>query len=123
MQQGAGALCCAQRRPPAPPHTSALHLEVDDVGSDQDTDALQQVPDHVDEGGTDTGVGLGIRAVGTVFMAVVTVAMPGLVEGNTHPTEEMEVSGHRGSCLCLSPCLKLMETGPACHCSLQQRLA
>lgn len=45
--------CSVEDRSPA--HAGTTHLEVDDGGGHQDTNALQQVTHHVDEGCTDAG--------------------------------------------------------------------
>lgn len=47
-------------------------LEIYNVGSYQDTQTLQKVPNHMDEGCSDTGVLLLLLAV---FMALVTMAV------------------------------------------------
>lgn len=60
-------------------------LKEDDVGGDEDTDTLEQVPHDVDEGSADAGVGL-------LACRPVAVPVPGLVQSNPHPAGRAAVT-------------------------------
>ena len=56
------------------------HLEIDDVGSYEDSDALQKIPNHMDEGRPDAGV---LPLLSRLLMAV-SVSVSRLMEGDAH---------------------------------------
>lgn len=86
---------CVPRLPPPP------DLKEDDVGCYEDADALQQIPHHVDEGGTDAGVGLFV-GVGLLMSPSVAVPMPCLVQSRPHPA---------GRAAVISPATNLLPRG------------
>lgn len=67
-------------------------LEVYDIGSHQDPHALQKVPNHMNEGSSDTGVLL-LAVVLTVVPVAVPVAVPvsRLMESQPHSVEADKV--------------------------------
>lgn len=77
------ALCREQspRESPVPLPVSSSDLEVYDIGRHQDAHTLQEVPNHVNEGSSDTGVLLLAAVVMAVPMAV---AMSRLMKGQAH---------------------------------------
>lgn len=84
---------------PSPPMSSS-DLEVYDIGRHQDAHTLQKVPNHVNEGSSDTGV----LVLAAVVMAMpMAVAMSRLMEGQPHSVEAdkaqglHEVSSHPGT--------------------------
>lgn len=76
---------------PSPPD-----LKEDDVGCNEDADALQQIPHHVDEGCTDAGIGL-FMGVGLLMSPSMAVPVPRLVQSCPHPAGRAAVTspGHR----------------------------
>lgn len=62
-------------------------LEVQNKSCNQDTQALQKVPNHMDEGGSDTGVLLRLAGVIVAVSMAVTVPMARLVKGQPHSME------------------------------------
>lgn len=86
---------CPPCLPPPP------DLKEDDVGCYEDADTLQQIPHHVDEGGTDAGVGLFV-GVGLLMSPSVAVPMPSLVQSRPHPA---------GRAAVISPATHLLPRG------------
>lgn len=70
---------------PHPPSSVLSDLKVYNIGCHQDTQALKKVPNHMDEGSSDTRVLLlvGIIMAGVIMAVpmVVTVSMSRLMKG------------------------------------------